>query len=746
MVQCLVLLVAFVASTRAWGLAYDTTGVYPVAERTVNIPTLPGGSTSTMSNSKIYYPSDGTGGVAAGAAPCPIVVFGHGFNISIDQYVSYGRHLASWGYVAVIPTISNPFPTPSHYGRAIDMKAAARYAAGLDTTAGDAFSGRIDRWRWGFAGHSMGGSIACLAADTLRMTDTLRCVVSFSGPQSTPAAHPAHILAPLLVLEATNDNIAPWHEVYTGVYRGGSQPATFAVINGGNHSQFTDGWTSPMGDGSASISRGLQRRYARRHLTAWLERYLKGSRAPLNYRYCFGDSVNGHAAMADTVASRYQNLAPLAPVPGQPFDFACLGTRQPPFTWRTDDDIDQLQHRLYLDDDAGLSSPDSVSAGNGASGETSAYAWPTPLPHGAVYYWRARARDNAGLWGPACSVRSLTLDTTLPANACSWRQSRAGQFSAGTLSGLTLSGDSVVPSGASPGVLIGPEADYRWLSSYGTRSGWGYFKWRTGAPDDSVALQVEYRSGTTWQPVPDAALPGNSAWFAAAGEVSLWSLDTLTYRFLRLRARIAPGAKSDRPALLAWELGSPISSPLGVSAEQVTAAYLEGSVILRWRAEPDPDRYQWSIERAGPVGGFSLLQTIAASGESEHRYQDRTIPVPGRYWYRLCDIRADGTRLIWDAVAVDCPAAPGTDWLRLWCASPEAGGAIRIGYQLPLPGRCRLSAYNLAGQRVALIADRESAAGSHQALWNAAGNAPGAYLLCLEACGRRQVRRVVLVR
>ncbi|MBD3369083.1 hypothetical protein GF402_01815 [Candidatus Fermentibacteria bacterium] len=61
-----------------------------------------------MTDSRIYYP-DSSGSIPPSAAPCPIIVLGHGFMMGIDRYYSYAKHLASWGHVVVLP----PFPIPS---------------------------------------------------------------------------------------------------------------------------------------------------------------------------------------------------------------------------------------------------------------------------------------------------------------------------------------------------------------------------------------------------------------------------------------------------------------------------------------------------------------------------------------------------------------------------------------------------------------------------------------------------------
>lgn len=279
---------------------YDSTGMYAHDFRTEDIP----GYYETMNDSRIYYP-DSNGVIPQSAIPCPIIIFGHGYLMGIDRYYSLAEHLASWGYIVVLPTISNPFPSPEHYTRAYSMVDAARWTAALNETSGDPFFGDLDAWSWGFSGHSMGGGLALLAADTFNLQDTLKATVAIASPQTTPATNSADLIIPKMIICGSIDNIAPWNDVRTAFWHNTPAPGTFAVIDGANHGYFMDYSYSWENGGTATINREEQLRITRRHLTAYFEHYLHDDTTSWNFHYCYGDSIKGHPTM-DTVEVRYQ--------------------------------------------------------------------------------------------------------------------------------------------------------------------------------------------------------------------------------------------------------------------------------------------------------------------------------------------------------------------------------------------------------------------------------------------------------
>ena len=108
----------------------------------------------------VHYPDDGAGGVAVGAGPCPVVVFGHGFSRSRARYADFGRHLASRGFVVIVPDFRG---LADHSRNADDLSACVDWILAQDADASSIFYGRIDAGAIGASGHSAGGMSALVA-------------------------------------------------------------------------------------------------------------------------------------------------------------------------------------------------------------------------------------------------------------------------------------------------------------------------------------------------------------------------------------------------------------------------------------------------------------------------------------------------------------------------------------------------------------------------------------------------------
>src|SRR5262249_1346822 len=120
---------------------------YAVAETTAMIP---GASQGRTVAATIYAPMGTTD-------PRPLAVVSPGFQMPRTQYASYARHLATWGFVAVLIDYGESGFFLDHARLAADIPAVIDWALAQSSLA-------IDPQRIATMGHSLGGKISVFAA------------------------------------------------------------------------------------------------------------------------------------------------------------------------------------------------------------------------------------------------------------------------------------------------------------------------------------------------------------------------------------------------------------------------------------------------------------------------------------------------------------------------------------------------------------------------------------------------------
>ncbi len=130
-----------------------------------------------------------------------------------------------------------------------------------------------------------------------------------------------------------------------------------------------------------------------------------------------------------------------------PFNFEKTFTRNPLFKMRAvDPQGDDIIYQIVWALDTLFTSPESVNTQPYPSGQIISYNLPVPLNHGETYWIKVRARDttSSGSWSQFTQRFSLTIDTTMLQNTCSWYQTKGAQFKYNSFYGTKIEGDSVV--------------------------------------------------------------------------------------------------------------------------------------------------------------------------------------------------------------------------------------------------------------------------------------------------------------
>jgi len=98
------------------------------------------------------------------AGKYPLLVNTHGFSGNAAQQLGWGEHFASYGFVAVVPSMPGGLP-PDHRGNGDIIRALALLFS--DPTHVSPAQGKVDVERIGLSGHSAGGLQTTFAAALL---------------------------------------------------------------------------------------------------------------------------------------------------------------------------------------------------------------------------------------------------------------------------------------------------------------------------------------------------------------------------------------------------------------------------------------------------------------------------------------------------------------------------------------------------------------------------------------------------
>ena len=228
----------------------------------------------------VHYPATGTAigsPVDSSNGPYPIVAFGHGFLSSVTLYQSTAAHLATWGFIVILPQTQGSL-IPSHSALAADMVSSLDWLAAQGADAASPWAGAVSSDRRGAAGHSMGGGCAVLAAQQdPRIHALVPMAAADTNPSSVAAAASVRCATRLIV--GSQDTIVP-PSTDVPMYANLQGPAQFVSITGGSHCGFIDS-AIPFCD-SGSITRAQQLATVRREMTTFLLLYLKGDGSQWN--------------------------------------------------------------------------------------------------------------------------------------------------------------------------------------------------------------------------------------------------------------------------------------------------------------------------------------------------------------------------------------------------------------------------------------------------------------------------------
>jgi len=193
-------------------------------------------------------------------------------------------------------------------------------------------------------------------------------------------------------------------------------------------------------------------------------------------------------------------------------------------------------------------------------------------------------------------------------------------------------------------------------------------------------------------------------------------------------------------------------SPLPVELTTFTASMLDNKVELNWETATEINNYGFEIERASASSAtgksWETLGFVEGHGNSNspkfYSYTDKKIEASGNYNYRLKQIDIDGTFEYSDVVEANL-GAPESFELDQNYPNPF-NPLTSIRFNLPTDSNVKLTVFNVLGQEVAELVNKNITAGYHSVNFDGSSLNSGIYFYQLETNNFTQIRKMMLVK
>jgi len=285
-------------SAAAWAATPAERGPFGVAELHEHLTDPSRGREMDL---LVLHPSS-VDGAKVPASGLPLIVFTHGFLLSGGLYRSYGEHLASHGFVVLLPTYPMSFFDLDHSALALNVHHIIDHCLASDANSESALYGLVDESLIGASGHSLGGKLALLEAVIDARIGAIATLdpVDGSGPVAgDPIRYPSvtpelmpKISVPLLFVGAELGSVAyslmpcaPLADNYQRFYEAANSPAMKITQLGAGHGQYVDPGAEAMMMACAPGTAAAEwvRASATAYLTAFFLWHLRGDGGALEW-------------------------------------------------------------------------------------------------------------------------------------------------------------------------------------------------------------------------------------------------------------------------------------------------------------------------------------------------------------------------------------------------------------------------------------------------------------------------------
>ncbi|MBK7631523.1 MAG: T9SS type A sorting domain-containing protein [Ignavibacteriales bacterium] len=197
---------------------------------------------------------------------------------------------------------------------------------------------------------------------------------------------------------------------------------------------------------------------------------------------------------------------------------------------------------------------------------------------------------------------------------------------------------------------------------------------------------------------------------------------------------------------LSWIVGAGGSIPVELTS--FTSVVRDNDVTLNWKTATETNNSSFVVERKSNHNSqFTQIANIPGRGTTtepvSYSYTDVDL-IAGTYTYRLKQIDLDGTFDYIGSIEVEV-VPPKVFALEQNYPNPF-NPTTTIKYSVPTSGLVNLSIFNVLGEKVTDLINKEVEAGSYELNFNASNLSSGVYFYKLEAGSFTSIKKMMLIK
>jgi len=193
-----------------------------------------------------------------------------------------------------------------------------------------------------------------------------------------------------------------------------------------------------------------------------------------------------------------------------------------------------------------------------------------------------------------------------------------------------------------------------------------------------------------------------------------------------------------------WQLSL---TPLPVELISFNAYYTKNVITLNWQTATEINSYCFDIERSNDNTNWVKVGSINAGGNSNkvlnYEYFDN-VTAEGKYYYRLKQIDLDGQYKYSSIIEVNA-MIPKQYSLSQNYPNPF-NPVTKISYSIPVKANVTLNIYNITGELVATLVDKDLTAGTYTIDFDASKLSSSTYFYRIIANDYTQTKKMLLIK